>query len=276
MQTIYNLMQEKAVVGQLIDAGDARTTWKISATAMESLPFGRGMVVKDGDYINGYKMRLPSISDCYVGENQKPYAKITAVSERDLQKTTGRYEKHDTVSGVIFGKIWVETEEEITQEDIDGNVWIRVDGAKEKHKIVLDDDLIDGNVISATVNGVVCSQAFDTSHDITMTKFAEKVAACPGIESAELDGDDNYELTITADTMGEHITITDVSITGGASQAGISLVQVNFGIPASDRGKFRKSEDTLNPNTTAICNGVMWLAPHAKGKAPVLLMVFAG
>jgi hypothetical protein len=279
MQTTYNINQEHAVIGQLVDAFDVRWDWVLSSVAyLEPIPFGRGIVMtEDSNYIDGYKHRLPVAADVKDGGEIKDDKIYVNVSMRDLQKVTGQYETHDTVACGVFGRMWVETEEDVVTEDcFDGEVWCRYNGVIEQRTITIDDDLIADNVITATVNGVVCEETYAVSHDATMTAWAAKVAACPGIASATLDGGDNYVLTIVADTMGAHISITDYAVTGGVSQPNIAIATTVLGIPLTDRGKFRKSDDLVNPGTCARVEDMMWLAPHPAPMAPVMFIGIGG
>lgn len=280
MQTTYNLAQAKAVVGQLVDAYDVRTNMILSGVAYgEAIPFGRGMVMNDGsNYIDGYKFRLPTTDDVdQGGEGQDDEIQVM-LSVRDLQKVTGQYEDKDTVAGMVIGKMWVETEQEVLQADCeDGEVWCRVDGVVETKTLTLDGDLVAANKISATVNGTLCETTYDgVSHATTMATWAALVAACPGIASATLDIGTSRILTIVGDTKGGHITITGAAVTLGATQANIVEATVTLGVGLDGRGRFRKEDDTLNAGTFAKVDGMMWLAPHAAGMAPVMGMGFGG
>ncbi len=256
MQTSYENRMTEAVVGQLVDAFDVANAEVISAKASGIAPFGRMLVMSVADDV----LSLPTVKLA-----DGLLTKYPGITHRDLTKVSGQYEDKDVVAVLKKGKIWVETEETVAVGD---RVYVRIDGKKEVYTITLDGDLIAANVITAKVNGVTCTETYAVSHDATMAAFAVKIAAVVGVETATLEGGDNHIVTITADTKGETLTVTDAAITGGAGQAGIVVAKTVTGIAVSSRGKFRKSADgaTTVLLTTA---SVEWLAGHASGKAPL-------
>lgn len=98
--------------------------------------------------------------------------------------------------------------------------------------ITLDADLITGNTIAATVNGSAVAQAFDTSHLNTMNAFAAAIDAVEGVASAVVGGVGNRIITVTAEP-GYELSITGASVSGGASQAGVTLATTTAGKTAA-------------------------------------------
>lgn len=76
-------------------------------------------------------------------------------------------------------------------------------------------DFIVGNIINLKVNGVSISPVtFATSHALTIGAVASAIAALAGVSSAVVTGND-IAVTFTLGTSG---SISDVLVTGGASQ----------------------------------------------------------
>jgi hypothetical protein len=90
-------------------------------------------------------------------------------------------------------------------------------------------DLITGNTVNATVNGVAITPVvFATSHLATMNAIAAEIAALPNIASAVVGGANNRTITIMSDN-GTSITVTGFLVTGGASQATVTTTDSAFG-----------------------------------------------
>lgn len=89
--------------------------------------------------------------------------------------------------------------------------------------IVFDADFVAGNVIAGTVNGQTFSVPFNTDHATTITDLATAIQASEAVDTAA-GVDDTPGATITVDAESEYeLEISGVNITGGASQANISI-----------------------------------------------------
>ncbi len=83
-------------------------------------------------------------------------------------------------------------------------------------------DLITGNVINATVNGVAIDPVtYATSHLATMQAIAAEIAAIPSVTSAVVGGASNRTITIISD-VGTASVVTSFVVTLGASQATVT------------------------------------------------------
>lgn len=90
-------------------------------------------------------------------------------------------------------------------------------------------DLITGNTINATVNGIAITPVvFATSHLATMNAIAAEIAALPNIASAVVGGANNRTITVMSDN-GTSIAVTGFLVTGGASQATVVTTDSAFG-----------------------------------------------
>lgn len=79
-------------------------------------------------------------------------------------------------------------------------------------------DLITGNTVNLKINGVsIAAVPFNTSHNQTMTDLATAIQASSLIATASVSA--SRVITITAQNAGQPITISNVAVTGGASQA---------------------------------------------------------
>lgn len=92
--------------------------------------------------------------------------------------------------------------------------------APQQRTITLSTDLIAGNVFSATLNGVLCSTTFATTHADQMTAMCALLAAVAGVNTATPVGD---VITIVADDPDVPMTLTGVTVTGGLSQPTVTL-----------------------------------------------------
>ena len=90
-------------------------------------------------------------------------------------------------------------------------------------------DLVTGNVINVTVNGIAITPVnYATSHLATMNAIAAEIEALPGIASATVGGANNRTITIMSDN-GTSITVTGFLVTGGGSQATVNTTNSPFG-----------------------------------------------
>lgn len=88
--------------------------------------------------------------------------------------------------------------------------------------VSLDADLVSGNTIDLTVNDIAVPQvAFSTDHNTTMGLLAQAIQDHSAISEATVTAP--RVITVTGAVPGELITIADLVISGGASQAGTAI-----------------------------------------------------
>ncbi len=90
-------------------------------------------------------------------------------------------------------------------------------------------DLITGNTVNMTVNGVAITPVlYATSHLATMQAIANEIAAIPSISSATVGGANNRTITIISN-VGTASVVTVGTVTGGVSQATITTTASQSG-----------------------------------------------
>lgn len=94
---------------------------------------------------------------------------------------------------------------------------------KDNAKLVFDADFVTSNKINLKVNGESITEVdFDTDHDTTADALVAAIAALSGV-TCSLDSTDTDNRTFDIETDGDEITVSDVAVTGGSSQAGSSV-----------------------------------------------------
>jgi hypothetical protein len=133
-------------------------------------------------------------------------------------------------------------------------------------------DLITGNTVNATVNGVAITPVvFATSHLLTMQAVANAIAAIPSVASATVGGASNRTITIISD-VGTATNVTVFTVTGGASQATVTTTASQsgtfFGVTQSIYNKMNAWFPYTGPNL-ALSSGAP--NPYFQGEvAPTL------
>jgi len=90
-------------------------------------------------------------------------------------------------------------------------------------KLVFDADFVLDNKINGKVNGEAWTEVdWDTDHDTTAAALVSAIGALSGV-TCELDSADVNNRTFLIETDGVAITLSDVAVTGGASQAGSTV-----------------------------------------------------
>ena len=93
---------------------------------------------------------------------------------------------------------------------------------KSKASLTFSADFVTGNTINLKVNGVAISQiTFATSHAVTFSAVIAAIDSLSGISAVAGTG---REILITVDNAISNITISDVVVAGGASQATSTIV----------------------------------------------------
>lgn len=97
------------------------------------------------------------------------------------------------------------------------------DGTKQVHTLVFSAALITGNLIDGEIDGVAITQVpFNTDNPTTLSDLATELQGNANVETAVSDGTD----TITVTTVPyKEITLTNFVVTGGASQATITVTE---------------------------------------------------
>jgi len=92
---------------------------------------------------------------------------------------------------------------------------------KHAQTITLSADFVSSNVLSANVGGETISVTYATSHAATILALAEAIAELDDVESATVTG--ARVITVVAAIGGVALPITDIGITGGGSQATVTV-----------------------------------------------------
>ena len=101
----------------------------------------------------------------------------------------------------------------------------------QQHTIDFDADFVTSNNVDLDIDGVaVTTTPFNTDHTTTLSDLASNIQSHASVSACTVTG--ARQVTVTAQTAGVPITISDIAVTGGASQAvGTSAVSVaNVGI----------------------------------------------
>jgi hypothetical protein len=168
-------------------------------------------------------------------------ANLWGVAVKDPTNEEDYYEALEAVAVMTQGRIYVPVEEAVTPDD---SVYVRYDGKYQVQTFVLDADLVAGNTIAVDVDGNTVSYVYAASHLASMQAFAALLAAQPGINTAVVGGAGNRTITITGSSMEADVALTNASITGGATQAGITITETVDRISVTERGKFRTDADS--------------------------------
>lgn len=133
-------------------------------------------------------------------------------------------------------------------------------------------DLITGNTVNTTVNGVAITPVvFATSSLLTMQAVANAIAAIPSVASAVVGGSGNHTITIISN-VGTATTVSSFVVTGGASQATVTTTTSQsgtfFGVTQSIYNKMNAWFPYTGPNL-ALSSGAP--NPYFQGEvAPTL------
>ena len=94
-----------------------------------------------------------------------------------------------------------------------------------KATLTLNADLITSNKVNGSINGVAISEVtFSTDHDTTIDLLKAAIEALPSVASVELtDAANNRQLTVYAKDPTAMFVFSGFLVTGGASQATITV-----------------------------------------------------
>lgn len=225
-QLTYNAQPDTGVPGDPAFANDQEVKIETYSNQTQAINFGI-MVAKVAG--TDFSAALPTLSS-----NQ-----MVGITRRDLQRVEGLYPIKSAMGVISFGQVWVQPETSVTA---DSGVYVRFKGKNQVTNVVFSADLITGNTVHATVNGTVLSVPFNTTNAQTLTDVAAAIAAVAGIGSATSDG--THTIQVIGATNGIAFTITAASVTGGASQATITVTTLQTAIADTSRGRFRGDVDT--------------------------------
>ena len=127
--------------------------------------------------------------------------------------------------------------------------------------LVFDADIITGNSIDGKVNGTaITTVPFNTDHDTTMDDLVTELESLDGVSASLTDtGGDNRTVKIVVDhtdaaRLDEDAALSDWAVTGGASQAGITITysteDVFVGILRHEH-KMAKTVANVSPNANS-------------------------
>ena len=159
------------------------------------------------------------------------------------------------------GAVWVQVEENVTPDD---DVYVRYTGEVEIFTLTFDADIITGNSIACTIDGTALSAVpFDTDHLTTMNNLAAAITALASVTSATVGGGGNRVITVTGANEGDEMsTGSSATVTGGASQANVTVANVSGPSEGTQQGIFRTDSDTgagatafALPNCKFLTNG---------------------
>lgn len=112
-------------------------------------------------------------------------------------------------------------------------------GQRERFKLTFSDSLITGNNFSISVNSTAVTALFNTDSDQTMADIATALKANAHISDAYVETvagttDNDRSIVVVAEVAGEgQLILQDYQVTGGATQAAISVAQTLDGYPSN-------------------------------------------
>ncbi len=225
-QLSYSLNVSEGKAGLLAYAGNQPKTTLSYNNPADVIEFGRAVAKVTGE--DG-QCQLPNGSG----------AVIEGIAVLDTATEGTSYAAKSAVSVLTRGAIYVQVEEAVTSDD---PVYVRYAGKFQVQTIVFSANIITGNTISIDVDGVTITQAFDTNNATTVAALAAQIQAEPGVSTAASNGTDT--ITVTSAVKGTDVVLDNEGITGGVSQAIITITETTAGISNDDRGLFRNDADS--------------------------------
>lgn len=251
-QTAYSNDPARAADGLLYDAAGSPKKLDTYNNPAEDISYGRGVVKVVGDE-DGVK--LPSANgDTFIG-----------IAIREGGSELDHYKAASPMSVARRARVWAKVDQTVTADD---PVFVRYAGKAQVQTFVLSADAITGNTIAVTVDGVDLTQAFDTNHLTTMNALAAQIQAQPGVSTAVVGGSGNRTITVTGAVNGQDVELTDEGITGGVSQATITITETVAGISDSRKGQFRKDADSSTAKDVS-ANATFFLGASAGDYAAI-------
>jgi len=235
-QTSYSQNQPVAVAGLQQDCGFNDV---ISRVAEEAIEPGR-LCIQGSSDVNEGCLKPSAAADITT------VSKVRGVSVRDLAFESNAsdeliYAAKDLVGCLRNGRIYVEMEDAFTPQS---DVYVRYSGKAQVQTITFDADLVTSNKINMKLDGVAITEVdFVTDHATTMAAIGTELEKNNKVASTSVGGGSDRVLTVTCIADVE-LAITEVVVTGGASQAGAVVAETVTMILDSKRGSFRTDADS--------------------------------
>lgn len=252
-QTVVNTYSDVAIKGQPADARDKNNDILTYNNPDEQIVYGRGVVKVPSDD-DGVK--LPdAVDNDFLG-----------IAVRNMNSEFEYYEAKSAVPVGRRGRYYVEVEEAVTPGD---DVYCRYAGKAQVQTITFDADLILNNNVDMDVDGVAMTTVpWNASHDQTMQDICTQLTTdFSQIATATCPGGGSRVITVTAASNGVDIAITNVLVSGGASQANATVAETVDAVSDDDRGKFRTDVDST---TARQVTEARWMSAADAGGLAIL------
>lgn len=238
VQTSYATKFTRGVAGDVVTANPKRVSTKANGTT--AVEFGRGLVQSSSD---PEQARIPQSGDT-AGD-------LIGISRRDLKveapadgSVAVEYPTYSAMGVIEEGDVYVQTEESVSPSD---DVYMRVTGKAQVQVITFDADLITGNDTDLKIDGVsMTTVPFNASHTQTMTDLAAQIQTQFSQVTTAVSNAVARTITMTAANTGEdgEFVVSDLAVTGGASQASGVVTESVASVNDSEAGKFRNDSDS--------------------------------
>lgn len=243
MQTKYDLNPEIATAGMRIDLPNELNDIISRLSEESNFPFGRLSVLgtdKDRQAL------LPALATDIT--NAKKVLGVTVLDiNREFNQTKKDngleqgYDVKNMMAVLKRGRIWVQAEDAVNPESA---VYVRFAEQPQVSDLVFDADLITGNSVDLKIDGAaITTVPFNADHVTTMGDLATEIAGNAKVTSAVVGGAGNRTITITTIDGDNSVILTDIVVSGGASQANGSWSVTTVAKPSADKGKFRSDAD---------------------------------
>jgi len=149
----------------------------------------------------------------------------------------------DDIGIMRQGRIYVLVEEDVTPSS---DVYVRYAATAQRSRLSFDADLVTSNTIDMDVNGVALTQVpFNASNTQTLTDIATALQALSSITTATASGP-NDRVDIVAASAATDISITNIVVAAGASQANGTFAEISASHLATEAGQFRTDSDNTS------------------------------
>jgi len=260
MQSVFNRLPEIALPGLLADNADKDI---VSLAAEDEVPFGRFLAAgTDLDKQAKVPALATDITNLLKSRGIAIH-KYDYVENPNLSEP-GNADK-DVISALRKGRIYVPVEQAVTPDD---PVYARFAPLGQIVILSFDADFVTDNDIDLKINEVaITTVPFNGTHAQTIADLATQIQANADVVSAVAAAGPRT-VTIIAANPAVPILISDIAVTGGASQATGSFAESEAAKPATDKGKFRIDDD--NGSAALVAANMKFLTSAAAGKNAVL------
>ena len=236
MQTEYNTLPGRALAGGLVDSGPNDVLTRVASTVVF---FGRAAANDGADNTSAPN----DAADLLLGVALRSSLKTNAL----VAGNDDFYEAGDCVNVLRKGRVWVELGGEFTAPVTADDVFVHTVGLPQVLSIVFDADFVTDNVINLELNGVAMTEVpFDTDNDTTLTNLATQIATdfAAVVAGAAAVVTDTVNVTSDGNGAAFDVTITDVLVTAGASQAVATVTETQAAIGDDQIGTFTNATAT--------------------------------